>query len=120
MYHHQVFQQTGYDQTCDWWSLGVIMFEMLIGYPPFCSETPRETYSKILRWREYLVFPPEVAVTAAAAATVRRFMADVGERVADLREVQSMPWFRGVDWDHVRDRPAAIPLQVREMGFQIS
>ena len=37
----EVFQQTGYDQTCDWWSLGVICFEMLIGYPPFCSETPQ-------------------------------------------------------------------------------
>ena len=39
----EVFQQTGYDQTCDWWSLGVICFEMLIGYPPFCSETPQVT-----------------------------------------------------------------------------
>ena len=70
------------------------------------------------------MFPPEVAVTAA---TVRRFMAEVGERVANLREVQAMPWFRGVYWDHVRDRPAAIPLQVcadfilpRVMGFQTS
>ena len=43
----EVFQQTGYDQTCDWWSLGVICFEMLIGYPPFCSETPQVTRDEI-------------------------------------------------------------------------
>ena len=36
------------------------MYEMLVGYPPFCSETPRETYLKIMDWKQSLVFPPEV------------------------------------------------------------
>jgi serine/threonine kinase 38 len=36
----EVFKRNGYTKTCDWWSLGVIMFEMLIGYPPFCSDSP--------------------------------------------------------------------------------
>lgn len=31
----------GYTETVDWWSMGVILFEMLVGYPPFASETPR-------------------------------------------------------------------------------
>merc|ERR1719158_1298900 len=53
----EVFLQTGYDKTCDWWSLGVIMFEMLIGYPPFCSETPQETYRKVMNWKTTLEFP---------------------------------------------------------------
>merc|ERR1719226_377326 len=56
----EVFLQTGYTASCDWWSLGVIMFEMLIGYPPFCSENPQETYKKIMAWKETLAFPPEV------------------------------------------------------------
>lgn len=43
----EVFSQTGYDRGCDWWSLGVIMFEMLVGYPPFCSDSPQETYRKV-------------------------------------------------------------------------
>lgn len=35
------FNIVGYTETVDWWSLGVILFEMLVGYPPFASETPR-------------------------------------------------------------------------------
>ena len=46
----EVFVQTGYTKSCDWWSLGVIMFEMLVGYPPFCSESPQETYRKVMDW----------------------------------------------------------------------
>merc|ERR1712173_258305 len=103
----EVFLQTGYDKSCDWWSLGVIMFEMLIGYPPFCSETPKETYTKIMDWKEHLVFPPEVPVNQAAAATILRFCDEIGERVGGLEDIRSLPWFAGVDWEHIRERPAA-------------
>ena len=72
----EVFLQTGYDKTCDWWSLGVIMFEMLIGYPCFCSETPQETYNKIMNWRRTLEFPPasEFQISRSAKKTIQRFV----------------------------------------------
>ena len=69
----EVFLQTGYDKSCDWWSLGVIMFEMLIGYPPFCSETPQETYRKVMNWKTTLEFPPEVPISERATKTIKRF-----------------------------------------------
>ena len=68
----EVFLQTGYDKSCDWWSLGVIMFEMLIGYPPFCSETPQETYRKVMNWKTTLEFPPEVPISETATKTILR------------------------------------------------
>merc|ERR1719348_2022006 len=101
----EVFLQTGYDKTCDWWSLGVIMFEMLIGYPPFCSETPQETYNKIMKWRDALEFPPEVPISKSTKKTIIRFCDGSDKRIQDLKDIKKLSWFSSVDWDHIRERP---------------
>ena len=112
----EVFQQTGYTSSCDWWSLGVIMYEMLIGYPPFCSETPYETHRKIMNWRESLVFPPEVPISESAKETIRRFTTDQDQRIKNLDEIKALAFFRqGVDWEHIRERPAAINIDVKSI-----
>lgn len=41
------FFPSGYTQLCDWWSVGVILFEMLVGQPPFLAQTPLETQMKV-------------------------------------------------------------------------
>lgn len=68
----EVFLQTGYGPACDWWSLGVIMYEMLIGYPPFCSENPQDTYRKVMNWREELIFPAEIPISEEAKDSIVR------------------------------------------------
>ncbi|OWK03715.1 STK38L [Cervus elaphus hippelaphus] len=100
----EVFMQTGYNKLCDWWSLGVIMYEMLIGYPPFCSETPQETYRKVMNWKETLVFPPEVPISEKAKDLILRFCIDSENRIGNsgVEEIKSHPFFEGVDWGHIR------------------
>lgn len=39
----EVFGQQGYNETADWWSVGAILFEMMVGYPPFFSDEPSVT-----------------------------------------------------------------------------
>ncbi|XP_076859944.1 serine/threonine-protein kinase 38 isoform X1 [Brachyhypopomus gauderio] len=113
----EVFLQNGYNKLCDWWSLGVIMYEMLIGYPPFCSETPQETYRKVMNWRETLTFPPEVPISEKAKDLILRFCCESENRIgsAGVEEIKSNAFFEGVDYDHIRERPAAIPIEIKSI-----
>lgn len=80
----EVFLQTGYGPACDWWSLGVIMYEMLIGYPPFCSENPQDTYRKVMNWRETLIFPAEVPISEEAKDTIIRYFDNTKHFLVEL------------------------------------
>uniref|UniRef100_A0A8C7VBV4 non-specific serine/threonine protein kinase n=1 Tax=Oryzias sinensis TaxID=183150 RepID=A0A8C7VBV4_9TELE len=115
----EVFMQTGYNKLCDWWSLGVIMYEMLIGYPPFCSETPQETYRKVMNWKETLVFPPEVPISEKAKDLILRYCTDAENRVGagSVDEIKSHQFFESVDWEHIRypKRPAAISIEIKSI-----
>lgn len=55
----EIFGGHGYSFACDWWSVGAIMFECLVGWPPFCAEDAHDTYRKIVNWRQTLYFPEE-------------------------------------------------------------
>ncbi|XP_013771690.1 serine/threonine-protein kinase tricorner-like isoform X2 [Limulus polyphemus] len=114
----EVFIKTGYTSACDWWSLGVIMYEMLIGYPPFCSETREETFMKVINFKETLVFPPEIPISSEAMDLIQRFCSEVETRIGlngDVEEILQHPFFSDVDWEHIRERPAAIPLEVKSI-----
>lgn len=68
----EIFLQQGYGQECDWWSLGAIMFECLVGYPPFCSENAHDTYRKIIDWKNQLFFPEDVRLSRESDDLIRR------------------------------------------------
>jgi protein-serine/threonine kinase len=101
----EIFLQQGYDKGCDWWSLGAIMFECLVGYPPFCSESAHETYRKIMNWRDQLYFPDDVHVSPEAEDLIRRLICNPEQRIGrgGAEEIKQHPFFDGVDWDTIRD-----------------
>ena len=70
----EVFGPKGYDETVDWWSIGVILFEMLVGYPPFFADDSTITCQKILHWRRTLVIPPEANLSDEATDLIEKLI----------------------------------------------
>lgn len=104
----EIFIRKGYSQECDWWSLGAIMFECLVGWPPFCSETPQETYRKILNWKETLSFPDDIHLSPESEDLIRRLLTSQENRLGrgGADEIKQHPFFRGVDWSQIREYSA--------------
>lgn len=101
----EIFLYKGYGQECDWWSLGAIMYECLIGWPPFCSETPQETYRKIMNFEQTLQFPDDIHISYEAEDLIRRLLTHSENRLGrhgGADEIKSHPFFRGVDWNTIR------------------
>ena len=109
----EVIRQKGYGQEIDWWSLGVIMFEMMIGYPPFFSESSTETCKKILDWKNTLNIRPEANISKEAEDILRKLITDPENRlgVNGAEEIKSHPFFKGIDWNHIKETliPPFIP-----------
>lgn len=67
----EIFIGEGYAFSCDWWSVGAIMFECLVGWPPFCAEDPHDTYRKIVDWPNTLYFPEDIPLGREAESLIR-------------------------------------------------
>ncbi|KAJ3111128.1 hypothetical protein HDU96_005976 [Phlyctochytrium bullatum] len=93
----EIILKIGYDKAVDWWSLGIVSYELQAGYSPFYAETPLQIYEKIIdgnmRWSSQ--------ITNAHRDLLRRLLemdptARMGAEGAD--EVKRHPWFKHVDW----------------------
>lgn len=100
----EIFTGLGYSFDCDWWSLGTIMFECQIGWPPFCAELPPDTYRKIVNWRTTLHFPDDIQLGPEAENLIRSLICNSENRLGrgGADEIKAHPFFRGVDFDSLR------------------
>ncbi|KDN53168.1 protein kinase A, partial [Tilletiaria anomala UBC 951] len=100
----EIIQSSGHGKAVDYWSLGVLLFEMLAGYPPFYAGSPLEVYEKILQGISGVLFPP--CIDAQAAHLIRGLLQPtlsqrLGNLAGGIEDIKRHPWFAGVRWDAV-------------------
>ncbi|KAJ6684910.1 SERINE/THREONINE-PROTEIN KINASE [Salix purpurea] len=112
----EVLLKKGYGMECDWWSLGAIMYEMLVGYPPFYSDDPMSTCRKIVNWRTHLKFPEEARLSPEAKDLISKLLCNVDQRLGTdgADEIKAHPWFNGVGWDKLYQMEAAFIPEVKD------
>jgi len=109
----EILLSKGYNKSIDWWALGVLIYEMTAGHPPFFSESTIKTYEKIVIGD--VKFPAHF--TSELKDLVRSFLqVNLSKRLGNLRggalEIRSHKWFQGINWldvFHQRGTPPFIP-----------
>ncbi|KAJ4420601.1 cAMP-dependent protein kinase catalytic subunit [Gnomoniopsis sp. IMI 355080] len=107
----EVVSNKGYNKSVDWWSLGILIYEMLCGYTPFWdSGSPMKIYENILRGK---VKYPAYINPDAQDLLERLITADLTKRLGNLyggpKDVKQHAWFAEVTWDRLARKDIDAP-----------
>ncbi|XP_030638627.1 cGMP-dependent protein kinase 2 [Chanos chanos] len=99
----EIIQNQGHDFAADFWSLGILVFELLVGSPPFSSSEPQKIYAKILDG--VMKFPPYM--TEAARSLISKLCRPrPGQRLGNtkngIKDVRHHRWFNSINWHKLR------------------
>uniref|UniRef100_A0A8C7MU53 protein kinase C n=1 Tax=Oncorhynchus kisutch TaxID=8019 RepID=A0A8C7MU53_ONCKI len=109
----EVLTETSYTRAVDWWGLGVLIFEMLVGESPFPGDDEEEVFDSIVNDEvRYPRFLSTEAISIMRRLLRRNPERRLGAGEKDAEEVKKHPFFRSVDWDGLlakKVRPEFIP-----------
>ncbi|KAF8564842.1 hypothetical protein P879_09260, partial [Paragonimus westermani] len=109
----EVILNKGHDFAVDLWSLGILMFELLTGTPPFSASDPMRTYNIILKGINAIEFPK--TITRNAQNLIKKLCKEnpserLGTRKGGITEVKKHIWFEGFNWSGLLARTLTAPI----------
>jgi len=102
----------GHGRAVDWWTLGVLLYEMVASIPPFYDETPINTYKKIIKGRVkwFRHFSPEVRMLIQAFIRVRPIKR-IGMQRGGAQQIRRHQFFHGFDWKKLVNGEIKAPIK---------
>ncbi|KFV57004.1 Rho-associated protein kinase 1, partial [Tyto alba] len=101
-----------YGRECDWWSVGVFLYEMLVGDTPFYADSLVGTYSKIMNHKNSLTFPDDNEISKEAKNLICAFLTDREVRLGrnGVEEIKRHLFFKNDQWawETLRDTVAPV------------
>jgi len=116
----EVLDGQGYTHTADHWSLGVILYELLLGITPFVSDTVVQVFQNIVDWDNVLIRNPAGSLNEEADVEISDLAWDLISKLICIKEkrigtngiddIKNHPFFKGIQWDKIREiEPPFVP-----------
>ncbi|CDO64407.1 cAMP-dependent protein kinase catalytic subunit [Plasmodium reichenowi] len=108
----EILLNVGHGKAADWWTLGIFIYEILVGCPPFYANEPLLIYQKIL---EGIIYFPKFLDNNCKHLMKKLLSHDLTKRYGNLKKgaqnVKEHPWFSNIDWVNLLNKNVEVPYK---------
>lgn len=98
----------GYDSSCDWWGFGCLIYEMLVGLPPFYCKNQEELFYSILHKEpDY----PEFLSAESVSLISQLLNKNPSKRMKNSKQIKGHAFFKDIDWKKMKDKKIKPPYK---------
>eukprot|EP00929_Paragymnodinium_shiwhaense_P116851 TRINITY_DN8680_c0_g1_i1.p1 TRINITY_DN8680_c0_g1~~TRINITY_DN8680_c0_g1_i1.p1 ORF type:complete len:843 (+),score=242.01 TRINITY_DN8680_c0_g1_i1:120-2648(+) len=115
----EMITSAGHNEAVDWWTLGVLLFELMCGHPPFESETPMQTYTKVMKGISRVAFPVpcQGLVGDLVKALLKKEPAErLPMKPGKVKNIMSHKYYNGFDWEAMRNCTMDPPYKPQQVA----